>query len=401
MSSNENDVLAVNGGPDKKYNQSLDWFLNSEYYTANIPVTFLYLNEANHLETTSQSRQEGRTVSFSKLYVSGDKVIIYYANEVTSNKEQQLIQHFLKNHNVPMKDVILVGNLFEIASRQTKVGLDLGLKPNQILMIDYYELQTFFFHKVLGCDYNKSFNPYATKDIKYLFGKLDKPVRIITMYKLWEQGLLDNAVTGCLIETADIDSLAKHTSEEFSKWYKESVPFETISKMLTMYKGSPDDVRYYYFTLSDAIARYRPNAYNKINHCPSYPYNHQILFTESKVSLIPETFYYSGQPYFITEKTYKAMFNHHPFTILGTAGLLNAVKSKGYKTFDGICDETYDLCGNDRKRVELVISATTELLNSPKHEEIDTITKHNFAQLEKNALVTVEQLNNIILHNFS
>jgi hypothetical protein len=77
------------------------------------------------------------------------------------------------------------------------------------------------------------------------------------------------------------------------------------------------------------------------------------------------------------------------------------VKSKGYKTFDGICDETYDLCGNDRKRVELVISATTELLNSPKHEEIDIITKHNFAQLEKNALVTVEQLNNIILHNFS
>jgi hypothetical protein len=97
MLSNENDVLAVNGGPDKKYNQSLDWFLNSEYYTANIPVTFLYLNEANHLETTSQSRQEGRTVSFSKQYVSGDKVIIYYANEVTSNKEQQLIQHFLKN----------------------------------------------------------------------------------------------------------------------------------------------------------------------------------------------------------------------------------------------------------------------------------------------------------------
>lgn len=399
MSSNQSDILAVNGELDNRFNQGLDWFLNSEYYTANIPVMFLYINEANHLETAGVPWKRGRTVVSSKEYTRGDKVIIYYANEISMGKNT-LTQQFLKKYNIPLKDVILIGNVFDHEGKQQNEGLELGLAPSQILMMDYYELQTFFFHKVLGCDYNKSFNPYATKDIKYLFGKLDKPVRIITMYKLWEQGLLDNAVTGCLIDTADIDSLAKHVSEEFNKWYKQNVPFESISKMLTMYQGSPDNVRYYYFTLSDTITN-RSTLYNKINHCPSYPYNHQILFTESKVSLIPETFYYSGQSHFITEKTYKAIFNHHPFTLLGTAGLLNAVKSKGYKTFGSMCNEMYDLCGNDRKRVELVIGATTELLNSPKHEEIDIITKHNFAQLEKNALATVEQLNNIILHNFS
>jgi hypothetical protein len=401
MRNSNSDIRSVNGELDKKYNQGLDWFLNSEYYTANIPVTFLYLNEANHLETTGQPWQEGRTVSFSKQYVSGDKVIIYYANEVASNNEQSLIQNFLKKHNVPLKDVILVGNLFEYEGRQTKVGLDLGLAPSQMLMIDYYELQTFFFHKVLGCDYNKSFNPYAAKDIKYLFGKIDKPVRIITMYKLWEQGLLGNAVTGCLVDGSDIDSLAKQISEEFSKWCKQDVPYESISQMLKTHHGSPDNVSYYYFTLSDAIKQNAECLFDKINHCPSYPYDHQILFTESKVSLIPETFYYTRQAHFLTEKTYKTIYNHHPFTILGTAGLLETLRSKGYKTFNGICDEMYDLCPNDRKRVDLVINATRELLNSPNLEEIDTITKHNFAQLEKNSLATVDQLNAIILDNFS
>lgn len=396
-----NDIRSVNGNLDARYNQGLDWFINSQYYTANIPITFLYVNEANYLETTGQPWQESRTISFNKEYSTGDKIIIYCANEISYGYVQNAIQDFLRKNNIPLKDVILIGNLFEYKGGQTKIGLDIGLTPSQILMIDYYELQTFFFHKVLGSDYNKSFNPNATKDIKYLFGKIDKPIRIITMYRLWEQGLLNNAVTGCLIDYNDIDKLSKQISDEFNKWYKKDVSFESISHMLKMHRGSPDNVRYYYFTISDEIKQNAECVFDKINHCPSYPYDYRVLFTDSKVSLIPETFYYSGQAHFITEKTYKTIYNHHPFTILGTAGLLEVIKSKGYKTFNSVCNEIYDLCPNDRKRVDLVINSTKELLHSPNHEEIDTITRHNFAQLEKNSLATVEQLNRVILDNFS
>lgn len=412
MENSISDVRAVNGDLDKRYNQGLDWFLNSSYYTANIPVTFLYANEANQLEARGLPWHEARTVSFSKEYTKGDKVIIYYSNEAymsysnaeneaNSRSEKKLISAFLKKHDVPMKDVILLGNLFEFNKGHTRLGLDLGLNPNQILMIDYYELQTYFFHKVLGSEYNKFYNFNAPKDIRYLFGKIDKPIRIITMYKLWQQGLLDNAVTGCLVDYNDIPALAKQVSEEFNRWYKQDIPSESIAEMLKTYYGSPDDVKYFYFTISESRHRETQRLFNKINHCPSYPYNYKVLFTDSKVSLIPETYFYFNQGHFITEKTYKTMYNHHPFTILGTAGLLKVLRYKGYKTFDGICDEIYDQCANDRKRVDLVINATKEILNSPKHEEIDAITKHNFAQLEKNSLATVEQLNNIILKNFS
>lgn len=410
--STSSDVRSVNGDLDKRYNQGLDWFLNSEYYTANIPVTFLYVNEANHLEVRGLPWHENRVVSFSKEYTIGDKVIIYYSNEAymsysnaetgnVSRNEKNLIYNFLKKHNVPLKDVILLGNSFEFNKGHTRLGLDLGLKLNQILMIDYYELQTYFFHKVLGSDYNKSYNPAAAKDIRYLFGKIDKPIRVITMYKLWQKGLLDNAVTGCLVDYNDIDSLAEQVSVEFKRWYKQDIDQQSIAAMLRQYYGSPDNVRYFYFTLSDTRHKETQRLFNKINHCPSYPYDHQILFTDSKVSLIPETYFYYNQSHFVTEKTYKTIYNHHPFTILGTPGILKVLRSKGYKTFNSICDEIYDECLNDRKRVDLVINATSELLHSSKQEEIDLITKHNFAQLEKNSLETVKQLNNIILNNFS
>jgi hypothetical protein len=318
-----------------------------------------------------------------------------------SRNEKVLIDNFLKKHNVPLKDVILLGSSFQFNRGHTQLGLDLGLKLNQILMIDYYELQTYFFHKVLGSDYNKSYNPSATKDVRYLFGKIDKPIRIITMYKMWQQGLLDNAVTGCLVDFNDIDDLAEQVSVEFNRWYKQDVKKESIAEMLKKFYGTPDNVKYFYFTLSADRHRETQRLFNKINHCPSYPYDHEILFTNSKVSLIPETYFYYNQSHFITEKTYKTIYNHHPFTILGTPGILDILRSKGYKTFDGICDEIYDKCTNDRKRVDLVISATNELLSSQQTEKITAITNHNFAQLEKNSLATVDQLNAIILDNFS
>lgn len=375
---------SINGELDPKFNQGLDWFLKSEYFKSDIPITVLSLNQY-------------RLVDEQFDYQPGNKLILHYANEVTGGPTAN-IAAIIKKFDINIKDIVLIGSIFEQNNEQTLAGLGLGLSPDQIIKIDYYELQTFFFHKVLGCDYNKSFNHNPSKKLKYLFGKMDKMVRLITMHKLWKKKMLDDSITGCLIEVKDIPDLAKAISNEYQHWYNETVSTEEIIQMLTLYRGSPDKVSYRYF---DVTLKNNNKSFNKVNHCPSYPYNPEILFTNTKVSLIPETFYYCNQPSFITEKTYKAIYNHHPFTILGTPNILGALKNRGYKTFDSICDEIYDHCRNDRKRLNLVINATNELLLTEKLEEIDTITTHNFSQLEKNALATVEQLNNIILKNFS
>lgn len=390
----------INGELDDTFNQRLDWFIDSNYYTSNIPMHFMFFNDATNIRV-EDIKNNPRYIGFNiDRYKLGDKVVLFYANESVLNypddagvsQEIYKIQTIINYFNIPLNNIILLANVHQYNKTFTNIGLNLGLKLSQILLIDYYELQTYFFHKVLGSDHNKSYNPNAVKDIRYMFGKVNKPIRIITMYKLWQKGLLDNAVTGCLVDYNDIDHLAEQISLESNRLYKRNIEQQSIAEMLRKYYGSPDSVRHLYFK----------DSYGTVsNHCPSYPYNYKILFEDTKVSLIPETFYNYNGPNFITEKTYKTIYNHHPFTILGTPGILKVLRTKGYKTFDGICDEIYDNYLNDRKRNDLVINSTLEILRSSKHEEIDSITKHNFAQLEQNSLDTVNQLNNAITNNFS
>lgn len=395
---------SINGSLDLRFNQSIDWFLNSDYYTAKEPINFLYVNEANQIENNTSPWLENRHFSFSKgTYTPGDKVILYYANEIYFNfaagardvldKEYNFICGIFNHYNIPCQDVLLLGNIYENDNNFSKLAHLLGCS---LLLIDYYELQTFFFHKVLGCDYNKQYNNCATKDIKYLFGKVDKPIRIIMMYELWQQGLLNNAITGCLVDKQDIHKLAINTANEYHNWYKKTVSVESISQMLHEHHGSPDNVPYFYFTLSEKRKSKINTVVDVVNHCPSYPYDHKLLFTDVKMSLVPETFYYQNQSVFLTEKIYKVIYNHHPFVILGNAGILAALKNKGYKTFDSICNEIYDECRNDRKRLGLVLSATKQMFQSTNTNELASITEHNFAQLEKNALITVDRLNTAI-----
>jgi len=404
MVSDETDFRSVNGNLDLRFNQSIDWFLNSTYYTVDAQLNFLFVNEANQIETNELPWLEGRRFKFSQgNYRLGDKVILYYANEIyfnfsageqnTLECEYNFINDIIQAYSIPRKDILLIGNIYEHDNSFSKLA---SMLQCNLLLIDYYELQTFFFHSVLGCNHNKSFNKHATKDLKYLFGKVDKPIRIIMMHELWLKGLLNNSVTGCLIDKSDIKKLATDTVKEYLVWYKKNINIQSVEKMLNTHYGSPDNVPYFYFTLSEKRKQKLERSVDVINHCPSYPYNFEKLFTDVKMSIIPETFYYQNQAIFLTEKTYKVIYNHHPFTILGNQGILKTLRARGYQTFNTICDELYDECRNDRKRLDLVINATEQLIASTNYLELKRITDYNFNQLEKNAHTTISHLNSAI-----
>jgi hypothetical protein len=50
--------------------------------------------------------------------------------------------------------------------------------------------------------------------------------------------------------------------------------------------------------------------------------------------------------------------------------------------------------------LDLVIEASEQIITSEKHDEIYSITNHNFSNLETNALRTVELLNTAIKNVF-
>jgi hypothetical protein len=109
------------------------------------------------------------------------------------------------------------------------------------------------------------------------------------------------------------------------------------------------------------------------------------LFDESAESLlylVTETVA-TGRRHHLTEKTFKPIALGMPFVIVGTKGSLEYLRSYGFRTFEGIWDESYDQAEDDvriesiagllRSLDELSVTAKQELF-----EAAQEIIEHNW-----------------------
>jgi hypothetical protein len=279
---------------------------------------------------------------------------------------------------------MLLGSIYEHRQKQTEFSNLLGFK-NRILLIDYYELQTYFFHTYMSHPYNSKFNAAATKDFKFMFGKTYKYERVILAHKLYLAGMLDNSVFSCLLEKEHVPIVAASTSEMYNTWLQQIVDTDSIESLLNIMAGSIDSARFAYWIDENG---------NPVNHCPGYPYDH-TLFLNTRVSIIPETFYFDEYATFVTEKTYRTIYNNHPFVLFGSPGSLQRLRDRNYETFSDFCNEDYDLCVDHKERMDLMIASANNLLFS--RSGISDVTRHNHAQLIKNATDTIYRLNQSIL----
>jgi hypothetical protein len=95
----------------------------------------------------------------------------------------------------------------------------------------------------------------------------------------------------------------------------------------------------------------------------------------------------------LCEKTFKAMQKKHPFILLSTAKNLPLLHSMGYKTFDGLIDESYDNETDDNKRIQMIVNEIERLCNLTQVEletfliEAKKIVEHNFKNLYHRAFL--------------
>jgi hypothetical protein len=89
----------------------------------------------------------------------------------------------------------------------------------------------------------------------------------------------------------------------------------------------------------------------------------------------------------LCEKTFKAIQKKHPFILLQTANNLPLLHGMGYKTFDGLIDESYDRETDDNKRMLMIVNEIERLCNL-SDTELETfligakkIVEHNFKNL--------------------
>ena len=98
----------------------------------------------------------------------------------------------------------------------------------------------------------------------------------------------------------------------------------------------------------------------------TYDKNMTNLYTDSYFNIVLETMIdvdnSGGQ--FITEKTFKPIFNNQFFVVVSSADHLRHLRDLGYKTFDRCIDESYDSNTNNQDRFEAVLDLTKSLIKS-------------------------------------
>ena len=117
-------------------------------------------------------------------------------------------------------------------------------------------------------------------------------------------------------------------------------------------------------------------------------------FAEAQDSLVyvPTETVYFGRRTHITEKTFKAIALEMPFVLVAPAHSLEYMRSYGFKTFDGIFDESYDLETDDILRVEKVTQVLKDLDNLSDrerqqiHRACIPIVEHNFRHFYRGGL---------------
>ena len=120
------------------------------------------------------------------------------------------------------------------------------------------------------------------------------------------------------------------------------------------------------FELFDECLDHIPIKLDDKNNANGLP---RELFLDSYVNIIGETLFvnvpYGFNRSFVTEKTFNAIANNQMFIIVGQAGSLDLLKSLGYKTFDGIIDESYDSILNNELRLKAVSAEIVRFISRP------------------------------------
>jgi len=103
---------------------------------------------------------------------------------------------------------------------------------------------------------------------------------------------------------------------------------------------------------------------------------------ESLLYLVTETVA-TGRRHHITEKTFKPIAMGMPFVIVGTKGSLEYLRSYGFRTFEGIWDESYDSAEDDVRiaRIASLLRSLDELTPEGKQDlfnQAKEIIEHNW-----------------------
>lgn len=255
-----------------------------------------------------------------------------------------------------------------------------------------------FLHYVVDC--NEPVN-YTLGSRPYLFDALlggKKPFRKYIFKKLRDTNLLDSSIVSLTSGPYD------HNYSEFNYVIDGPSDLPDYSSPALAELEDPD-VQLFKQTSADT---YSANTLsNKTfkgskNYSPSMSFMvpHEI-YRNSWYSIVSET--NIGSIDFITEKTAKCLFGKRIFVCFGSKGHMEFLQQQGFKTFNGIVDESYDTVDDPVTRLRMAWEQVEFLASSDPaqlYEKAKDILDHNY-QLINNHRVHMEPVKKFISTHLS
>jgi hypothetical protein len=214
---------------------------------------------------------------------------------------------------------------------------------------------SWFWHMMFEKHHDKNYYfVHSAKKFDFLYlNKYPRKHRILLYKKLHEKKILDNSLY----------TFIRHNNQRLPKEYE--LPY--IDN-----KNYPD------YGLDQEIFE--------------LPYNH------SAYNIVSET-NDNDNDIFMTEKIWKPIMAKQPFILHGNHLYLKKLKELGFKTFDNVIDESYDLEKDRNKKIELITNSCQKLLTKDwKSVYADTLEQreHNYKNFwSKESLI--KEINKTIL----
>ncbi len=140
--------------------------------------------------------------------------------------------------------------------------------------------------------------------------------------------------------------------------------------------------------------------------CEDYGYT-QPYYRQTLVSLITETNFNTDECT-LTEKSFKPMYNKHPFIIVGVAGSLQGLRDLGFKTFGNFWSEEYDMIEEPSKRFIAIEKILQEIASWTPDQILDfkrrakPIIEHNYNMFkDPGSLAVINNIYEHITNNFN
>jgi len=301
-------------------------------------------------------------------------------------KSADSIYHNIVMRGIPAKQIIFMSSVQNMIDYVKQLSIQLG---QELIKVEWYSLFEDSLHDVITHQITHPLDTLQTKKYRKKYINFNRRWRLhrplmITMLK--DRNLLGKGYVS--FGTSDF------TQDTWpSRWSEMQRYYANDPEILKILDRNVDvqSMRPLYLDTNDLVT----NQARQTNSTDAY-------YLDTYFSVVNETTYhtkpgYDGVPFW-SEKIFKCIAMKHPFVVATAPNSLQYLKQLGYKTFDGIIDESYDLEKDDGKRMIKIIDEVERLCNLGKKElanflnEAKIVCEYNYTVL-KNKTEFIKEMN--------